>query len=111
MQIKDYLYGKDLYQLLMEEKPEEISEIDWKVLGRKTLSVVRLSLSLNVLFNISKETTIISLMETLANMYENPYAINKVHLMHYLFNLRMTKSAYVAEHFHEFNIVLTSISI
>lgn len=62
MQIKDYLYGKDLYQLLIEEKPEEISEIDWKVLGRKTLSVVRLSLSLNVLFNISKETTIISLM-------------------------------------------------
>lgn len=62
MQIKDYLYGKDLYQLLMEEKPEEISEIDWKVLGRKILSVVRLSLSLNVLFNISKETTIISLM-------------------------------------------------
>ena len=51
MQIEDYLYGKDLYQTLSGTKPKEMSDADWKILDRKALSVVRLSLSRNVAFN------------------------------------------------------------
>lgn len=53
-------------------------------------------------------------MKALANMNENSSAMNKMHLMWRLINLRMAEGAYVAEHLNEFNIVttqLTSISI
>lgn len=70
MWIEDYLYGKDLYQLLMGEKPKDMSETDWIVLDRKVLGVVCLSLSRNVALNIAKEKSTASLIEALANMYE-----------------------------------------
>lgn len=48
VQIEDYLYGKDLYQLLTEEKPKDMSKANWSVLDRKILGVVCLLLSHNI---------------------------------------------------------------
>ncbi|PKI33847.1 hypothetical protein CRG98_045765 [Punica granatum] len=56
MQIEDYLYGKDLWQPL-EDKSIGMTEAEWKVLDRKVMSVIRLSLSWNVAFHIAKEKT------------------------------------------------------
>lgn len=53
-------------------------------------------------------------METLANMYEESPVMNKIHLIHRLFNLRMAEGAFVVEQLNEFNTVTTyliSISI
>lgn len=57
MPIKDYLFGKDLYQILIKEKSKDMCETDWNILDRKVLRVVHLSLSCNIAFNILKETT------------------------------------------------------
>ncbi|KAL6313667.1 hypothetical protein AAG906_010085 [Vitis piasezkii] len=53
---------------------------EWALLDRQALGVIQLMLSHNVAFNIAKKTAI-GLMATLSNMYEKPFASNKVHLM------------------------------
>lgn len=57
MQTEDYIYGKDMYKSLKRERPRDMYETDWNVLDRNALSVVCLSLSLNVILNIAKEMT------------------------------------------------------
>lgn len=77
------------------------------MLDRKVVGVVHLSLSYNDTLNIAKEMTATSLMEVLANIYKKPYAMNKVHLIHHLFNLRIVKSVSMTEHLNEFNTITT----
>ena len=55
-------------------------------MDRKTLGSIRLCLAPSVAFNITKVKTIEDLMKTLATLYENPSASNKVFLMKRLFN-------------------------
>lgn len=45
MQIENYLYSKDLYQLLMGQKTKSMFEAEVNVLDRKTLGVISLLLS------------------------------------------------------------------
>ncbi|PKI56333.1 hypothetical protein CRG98_023352 [Punica granatum] len=91
-----------------------MTEAEWKVLDRKTMSVIRLLLSRNVAFHTTKEKTTKGILKVLADMYEKPSAANKVHLMRRLFNLKMSESTAVAEHLNEFNLItvqLTSVAI
>uniref|UniRef100_A0A803NAW6 Retrovirus-related Pol polyprotein from transposon TNT 1-94-like beta-barrel domain-containing protein n=1 Tax=Chenopodium quinoa TaxID=63459 RepID=A0A803NAW6_CHEQI len=74
MQIEDYLHQRDLYQPLEETKLSGMKEEDWKVLDRKALGVVRLSLSRNVAYNVKDEKTTAGLIKTLSSMYEKPSA-------------------------------------
>ncbi|KAE8675966.1 hypothetical protein F3Y22_tig00111640pilonHSYRG00200 [Hibiscus syriacus] len=83
---------------------------DWALLDRQALGVIRLTLSRNVAFNISKEKTMAGLMAALTSMYEKSSASNKVHLMRRLFNLRMTEGASVAQHMNELNTITTQLS-
>ena len=76
----------------------------WKLKDRQALGLIRLTLSRNVAFNISKEKTTSDLMKALANMYEKPSAINKVYLMRRLFNLQMSEGESVVDHINKFNI-------
>lgn len=110
MQIEDYLYQKDLYQPLEGKKPETMKEEDWKVLDRKALGVVRLTLARSVAFNVKDETTTTGLMKALSSMYEKPSAVNKVYLMRRLFDLRMGDGSSAAEHINEFNSILSQLS-
>jgi hypothetical protein len=109
MQIEDYLYQKSMHQPLTS-KPADMKEDDWKLLDRKALGVIRLTLSRNVAFNIAKEKTTAGLMKALSNMYEKPSASNKVHLMRRLFNLRMAEGASTAQHLNELSTVTTQLS-
>ena len=107
MQMEDYLYQKDLYLPLSgkTKKPATMTDAEWNILDRKALGTVRLCLAASVAFNISKETTTEGLMQTLAKMYENPSASNKVFLMKRLFNMKMSKGGSVTDHLNEFNTV------
>ncbi|VFQ58251.1 unnamed protein product [Cuscuta campestris] len=67
MQIEDLLVQKDL-DVVLGDKSEKMSDADWAVLDRKTMSVIRLSLTKNVAFNILKETTAKGIMEALSNI-------------------------------------------
>ncbi|KAK2366240.1 putative mitochondrial protein [Trifolium repens] len=110
MQIEDYLYQKGMHEPLTGKKPESMKEEDWKLLDRKALGVIRLTLSRNVAFNIAKEKTTADLMKALESMYEKSSASNKVHLMRRLFNLRMTEGTSTAQHLNELNTVTTQLS-
>ncbi|KAK3022859.1 hypothetical protein RJ639_046046 [Escallonia herrerae] len=105
MQVEDYLYQKDLYLLLVGEKPKAMNANEWAVLDRKELVTVRLSLTPQVAFNISKEKTTATVMQALEKLYGKPSASNKVFLMKRLFNIRISKNGSVVDHLNDFNSV------
>ncbi|VFQ68683.1 unnamed protein product [Cuscuta campestris] len=108
MQIEDLLVQKDL-DVVLGDKPEKISDADWAGLDRKAMSVIRLSLTKNVAFNILKEKTAKGIMEALSNMYEKPSAANKVFLIRELVNTRMKEGTSVTEHINKLNSILARL--
>ena len=110
MQIEDYLYGKKLHLSLLGEKPESMSAVDWTLLDRQVLGVIRLTLSRSVVHNVTKEKTIAELMAALSGMYEKPLANNKMHLMKKLFNLKMAEGMSVTQYLNEFNTITNQLS-
>ncbi|MCO5614428.1 hypothetical protein L7F22_068710 [Adiantum nelumboides] len=104
LQIEDYLYMPlEGYETKASSRMDEA----WKVLDCKALGIIRLCMASTMAFNIVEHKTTQELMTTLDALYEKPSALNKVFLMKQLFNLRMKKNGYVAEHLNQFN---TSIS-
>ena len=81
MQIEDHLYEKQLHQPLVGTKPEEMLAEEWALLDRRALAIVRLCLTQSVAFNVSKQTTVKGLMETLAGVYEKSSASNRLFLL------------------------------
>ena len=73
MQIKDYLYQKDLHEPLTEVKSESMTEEKWNLKDRQALGLIRLTLSRNVAFNIEKEKTTSGLLKALSNIYEKQW--------------------------------------
>ncbi|KAH1241194.1 Retrovirus-related Pol polyprotein from transposon TNT 1-94 [Glycine max] len=57
MQIKDYLYQKKLYQSLSGDKLDDMKQEEWNLLDRQALGMIRLTLAMNVGFNIVNEKT------------------------------------------------------
>ncbi|VFQ93059.1 unnamed protein product [Cuscuta campestris] len=108
MQIEDLLVQKDL-DVVLGDKPEKMSDADWAGLDRKAMSVIRLSLTKNVAFNIRKEKTAKGIMEALSNMYEKPSDANKVFLIRELVNTRMKEGTSVTEHINKLNSILARL--
>ena len=67
-------------------------------------------LARNVTFNILEKKTMVDLMKALSNMYEKPLASNKIYLIHYLFNLKMSEGASITYHINEFNLITNQLS-
>ncbi|KAK3004773.1 hypothetical protein RJ639_018308 [Escallonia herrerae] len=65
---------------------------------------VRLSLTPQISFNISKEKTTAALMQELEKLYEKPSNSNKR-----LFNMRMSENGFVVNHLNDFNGVTTQV--
>ncbi|KAB5514235.1 hypothetical protein DKX38_028141 [Salix brachista] len=63
---------------LLGTKPDSIAVIDWNLLDRQVLGVIRLTLSRFVAHNVIKEKTIVDLMTALSGMYEKSSANNKL---------------------------------
>ncbi|VFQ66942.1 unnamed protein product [Cuscuta campestris] len=108
MQIEDLLVQKDL-DVVLGDKPEKMSYADWAGLDWKAVSVICLSLTKNVAFNILKEKTAKGIMEALSNMYEKPSAANKVFLIRELVNTRMKNGTSVTEHINKLNSILARL--
>ena len=109
MQIEALLCQKDLDVVLEDEKPEKMSEADWKKLDKKARACITLSLSEDVAFNIMKETTARGMMEALSNMYEKPSAANKVYLIRELVTTRMKEGGSIATHVNNLNSILSRL--
>jgi len=125
--MEDYLYQKDLYLPIVEKpkdmsdeewavkhKPRDMTNTQWMVLDQKALGVIRFSLSKSVALNIKGQETTADLMKALPNLYEQPSAARKVHLIKKLVNLKMLENQSFKEHLNVFNEVtdgLNSVSI
>ena len=83
---------------------------EWEILDRKALKTIWLFLAASVAFNISKEKTIVDLINALAKLYEKPSASNKVFLMKHLFNMKMSEGGSNADHLNDFNMVTNQLS-
>ncbi|VFQ77053.1 unnamed protein product [Cuscuta campestris] len=110
MQIEDLLVQRDL-DVVLGDKPEKMSDADWAGLDRKAMSVIRLSLTKNVAFNILKEKTAKGIMEALSNMYEKPFAANTIFLIRELVNTRMKEGTSVTEHINKLNSILARLAL
>jgi hypothetical protein len=87
-----------------------MTDEEWEILDRKALGTIRLCITASVTFNISKEKTMIDLINALVKLYENPLASNKVFLMKYLFNMKMSESGSITNHLNDFNMVTNQLS-
>jgi len=108
MQIEDLIVQKDL-DVVLGDKSEKMSDAEWARLDRN-MSVIRLSLTKNVAFNILKEKTPKSIMEALSNMYEKPSIANKLFLMRELVNTRMKEDSSLTEHISKMNSILARLT-
>ena len=110
--MEDYLYQKDLFLPLggIKKKPAATKDEEWEILDIKALGMIRLSLEVSVVFNISKAKTTKGLMDTLAKLYEKPSASNKVFIMKRLFNMKMSEDESVVDHLNDFNTVSNQLS-
>ncbi|KAK2980168.1 hypothetical protein RJ640_029715 [Escallonia rubra] len=90
---------------------EAMNANEWAILDRKALATVRLSLTPQVAFNISKEKTITVVMKALEKLYEKSSASNKVYVffMKRLFNMRMSENGSVVGHLNDFNAVINQL--
>ena len=91
MQMEDYLYQKYLYLPLGRKasKLASMTDEEWEILDRKALGTIRLCLVASVAFNISKEKTMVDLINALAKLYEKNSTSNKVFLMKCFVNMKM----------------------
>ena len=110
MQIEDYLYQKDLDEPLTGVKPKSMTEENWNLKDRQALELIRFTCSRNVEFNIMKEKTTSGMLKALSNIYEKPWAMNKVYLMRRLFNLQMSETGFVFYHINEFNMIVSQLN-
>ena len=110
--MKDYLYQKDLYLQLggKENKPTSMKNEEWEILDRKALGTIRLCLAASIAFNISKEKTTVDLINALAKLYEKPSVSNKVFLMKFLFNMKMSEGGSITNHLNDFNTITNQLS-
>ncbi|RVX06253.1 hypothetical protein CK203_027464 [Vitis vinifera] len=83
-----------------------MSEVNWNLLDKQVLRVIKLTLSKNV----AKGENHKGLMEVLSDMYEKPSTNNKVYLMKKLFNLKKEEGAPMAEHLNEFDMMVNQLS-
>ena len=106
--MENFLFSKELH-LPLGSKPEGMKAEDWNLLDRQVLGVIPSTLSNNVAHNVAKEKTTMGMMQALADMYEKPSVNNKAYLMKKLFNLKMSESGSVVEHFNSFNTVVNQL--
>lgn len=77
MQIKDYLYQRNMHLPISKKKLRLVKEIGWDSLNRESLGVVWLTFAHNIMFKIMKEKTTGRLMSALSNMYESPLRLTR----------------------------------
>ena len=79
-----------------------MTDEEWNSFDRKDLGSIRLSLAASVASNIREVASMVDLMKSLANLYENPSASNKVYLMKKLFSSKMHEGGFVSSHLNDF---------
>lgn len=109
VQMESLLIKKDL-SLVLEgkaKKPSMMANEEWETLDKKAKATIFLSLSNNVLFNVTVEMTTKVVWDKLTDMYAMVSAANKVFIMKKLYKLKMKEGSIMANHINEFNTLIS----
>lgn len=109
VQMESLLIKQDL-SLTLEgkaKKPAGMADEDWEKLEKKVRATIFLSLSNNVLFNVTGDATTKEVWDRLLAMYEMASIANKVFIMKRLYKLKMKEGCAMANHINEFNTLIS----
>lgn len=108
----DLIYFKDLYAPLYGDKgkPEDVSDMQWDVLNRKTVALIRNWVEESIYSHIENETNAYNLWKKLEAMYERKTAQNKASLIRRLVNLKYKDGRSVTEHLSDFQGLVNQLS-
>ena len=92
------------------KKPFTITDGEWEDLDFKVLSIIRLCLANDVLFNIVGEKSASSLWSNLESLYMTKYLTNIIYLKRQLYGMRMKEGTKIANHLNVFNVLTFLLS-
>ena len=106
------MYQRGFYLSLDENsRPTKMIDEEWKILDRKALGSIRLSLAASMASNITEAASTVDLMKSLANLYEKPSASNKVYLMKKLFSSKMHEGGSASSHLNDFRSIVNQLKL
>ena len=85
------------------KKPTTMTNEEWEDLDAKVLSIIRLCLTDDVMFNIVGEDTTSGLWSKLESLYMTKSLTSIIYLKRQLYNLRMKEGTKVVDHLNTFN--------
>jgi hypothetical protein len=89
---------------------KSITDEEWNEIDARTLSVIRLCLADDVLFNIVTEKTIVGLWTNLESLYITKSLMNMIFLKRQLYSLRVKEGTKIVDHLNTFNTLLVQLT-
>ena len=105
VQVKDILIQQGLHKALKGPtgKPADMKDEDWENLDLQACSTIRLCLEKEIMYNVMRETSAVSLWEKLETLYMAKSLTSKLYLKRQLYSFRMKEGVTINEHLCEFN--------
>ena len=91
------------------KQPYNITDNEWAEMDERAISVIRLCLADDVLFNIVSETIAAGLWTKLEKLYMTKSLTNRILLKRQLYGLRMKEGTSIAYHLNAFNTLLVQL--
>ena len=110
--MEDMLYSKDLYDPVEGDKyrPADKSEVEWNIMNRKVVALIRQWLDLSVYPHVDKETNAQSMWQKLADLYERKNVQNKAYLIRKLVNMKYKEGNSMPEHLSSFQEIVNQLT-
>jgi len=108
----DLLVQQGLQKAMDErsKKPTSMEDEDWNDLDARALSIVRLCLADEVLFNIAKEMTTTGLWTKLESLYMKKNLSNIIFLKRQLYILWMKEGTKIVDHLNVLNTLISQLT-
>ena len=107
--IQDLLVQQGLDQVLEDERPASVNEIEWTKIQRKAVSTIRLALAPEIRHNVLKEITPKALWEKLKNIYASKSLTNHLCLKMELYQLKMEMGGDLQDYINKFNQLVSQL--
>jgi hypothetical protein len=112
VKIHDLLVQQGMVKVLLgkAKKPVTITNEDWDDIDARALSVIRVCLADDVLFNIVAEKKATGLWMKLESLYMTKSLTNRIFLKRQLYSLRIKEGTKIADHLNTFNTLLVQLT-
>jgi hypothetical protein len=107
-EVMDVLAQQEL-DVTLEDKPEEMSEADWKKLNRQACGTIRLCLAKDQKYFVMKESMAKELWNKLEDKYMTKGIENKLYLKRKFFGFRYVEGTSMPEHLNNLNKILADL--